>query len=374
MRPSICARCLLPDGWARVKLTKEGTCNYCRQWEAAGPELLDPGRYAPLLRDRIERTRGRFAYDAAVGLSGGKDGAYVLHRLRHDFGANVLAVTFDHGFLSEHARRNVKSLCRSGHWDHVVYRPDWGRLRNAYREALRRFADPCLACSLFGYSLAVRGCQDLRIPCFVHGRSPFQMFRSFCPGSSDPTLALVRSNLQAPAERRLRRTYRRITRNLRRLLRALLPDPRDRRRAMQELFLDVSPHAEVVPEFLAYFLYAEYDELAIVRELEGSGTGYRRPPGYRIMGHGDCLIHAAAEHFHERRHGVSRTATDVAVMLRMNVVDRAEAERIIDANRPSEEEVDISIACLVERLEIDRSEIEALTQDTHRYAAPVPLS
>jgi len=147
-----------------------------------------------LLVERLERFRDRFHYDAAVGLSGGKDSAYVLHRLVSYYEANVLSITFDNGFLTDHAWDNVRTIARSSGVDHLVYRPDWTAYREFYRATLRKLGDPCVACSVGGYILSVRGCRDLRIPFFIHGRSPMQIFRNWYPGTRDPGVAIFRSN------------------------------------------------------------------------------------------------------------------------------------------------------------------------------------
>ena len=364
---------MLPEGSLRVRLDASGLCNYCRAWDETKATFLNTERHRPLLEGRLKRFRGRFHYDAAVGLSGGKDSAFVLQRLTSAYDANVLAITFDNGFLADYAWSNIDRITRASGVDHLVYRPDWEAYREFYRGAFRRLGDPCLACSVGGYILSVRGCFDLRIPFFVHGRSPMQMLRNACPGSRDPGLGVLRSNLAEPSFARLRRQYNALIRRLRWLLLYLVPNQGLRRRIHRELFGVGLNSRDLVPEFLAFFLFEPYDEEDIVRHLEGLGIGYRRPENHAILGHGDCLIHDVCARLYEDQYGISRVLPDVAAMLREGVVTKDEAREIIAANTPSDEEVETSIGHLLERLEMTRTQYETIVARLRRRPRGMPF-
>jgi len=368
-----CRRCLLPAGSLHVRLDESGLCNYCRHWDETKASFLDFERNRPLFVDRLERYRGQFHYDAAVGLSGGKDSAYVLHRLTSAYEATVLAITFDNGFLTEHAWRNVGEICRTSGVDHLVYKPDWEAYREFYRATLRRLGDPCIACSLGGYILSVRGCRDLRIPFFVHGRSPMQMFRHWYPGTRDPGIGLLRRNLTEHSFSALRKDYRAIIRRMRLLLIYLIRNARLRRRIFRELFGAGFRDDDIRPEFLAFFLFEPYDGVKIVRHLEALDVGYRPSENHAILGHDDCLIHDVAAYLYERHHGVSRVLPEVAAMLRQGAITRAEAHEILAANKPSEEDVEISTGHLLERLEMTRPEFDRIVGRLSRRSGVMPF-
>ena len=368
-----CRRCLLPAGRLHVRLDRSGLCNYCRHWDETKADLLDFERHRPLLIDRLGSYRGRFHYDAAVGLSGGKDSAYVLHRVTSTYGANVLAITFDNGFFTDYAWRNIREISRASGVDHFVYRPDWEAYREFYRGTLRRLGDPCIACSIGGYILSIRGCRDLRIPFFIHGRSPMQMFRHWYPGTQDPGVAILRSNLAEHSFAALRKQYNALIRRMRLLLLYLVPNPGLRRRIVRELFGSGLGDRNLVPEFLAFFLFEPYDETAIVTRLEELDAGYRRPENHAVLGHGDCLIHDACAYLYERHHGLNRVLPDVAAMLREGAISQEEAREILAANTPSEEEVEVSVNHLLERLEMPRAEFDAVVARLNRKSGKTPF-
>ena len=369
-----CRRCLLPEGKFSVHLDESGLCNYCRFWDETGASLLDVEAHRHLLVDRIQRFRGQFHYDAMVGLSGGKDSTYVLHQLRSKYQANVLSVTFDNGFLTASAWRNVREIVRALDVDHYFYKPDWEAFRAFYRASVRKLGDPCVACSIGGYVLSIRGCRDVRAPFFIHGRSPMQMFRHWYPGTRDLGIGILRTNLKEHSIESLRKEYKTMIRKLRLLLLYLVPNASLRHRIIRELFGSRFRSCDLTPEFLAFFLFEPYDEQEMVRHLEALDTGYRRPENHAILGHGDCLIHDASAYLYEMKHGVNRVLPDLAAMLRQGSIDQDDAHDILAANTPSEEDIEISIGHLLERLEMTRDEFEAVADRLKRKASRAPFS
>ncbi|MFC2082671.1 hypothetical protein ACFLSG_01340 [Candidatus Bipolaricaulota bacterium] len=357
-----CQRCLLPVGVSNIRLDASGVCTICRTWDEQEAFYSDFEQHQPILGQRLEQSRGRFHYDASVGMSGGKDSAYVLHRMTSAYAANVLAITFDNGFLTEYAWRNIEAITTASGVDHLVYRPDWGAMSEFYRATLRKLGDPCVACSIGGYILSVRGCNDLRIPRFVHGRSPMQMFRDLHPKSKDPGLGVIRANLSDYDAATLRRYYQRLIRRIQLLLLYTVRSRTMRVRINRELFGAGLAGEAVVPEFLAFFLFEPYDEEAIKQHLESIDSGYQRPPNDAVLGHGDCLLHDVSAHLYQLKHGVNRVLPDVAAMLRQGAISADEVPDILAANTPSGEDIEISTKHLLERLDMKRDEYEAIAK------------
>ena len=364
MNPELkhCRRCMLPVGQPGVRLDASGVCLRCRTWDEQGSFYTGHDQHRPVLERRLEQFHDRFHYDAAVGLSGGKDSAYVLHRLMTDYAANVLAITFDNGFLSDYAWRNIRAIASATGVDHLVYRPDRDAMRELYKATLQRLGDPCVGCSIGGYILSIRGCHDLRIPLFVHGRSPMQMFRDLYPGTRDPGLGVLRANLEEYNRKALLKQYGRLIRRIRLLVLSSVRSRAMRRRINRELFGAGLADAAVVPEFAAFFLFEPYDEEAIKRSLEEIDLGYQRPKKDAVLGHGDCLIHDVSAHLYELQHGINRVLPDVAAMIRQGTLRIDEAPAILAANTPSEEDVEISIRHLLERLDMTRDEYEKIVR------------
>jgi hypothetical protein len=199
------------------------------------------------------------------------------------------------------------------------------------------------------------------------------MFRRWYPGTRDLSIRVLQRNLKEHSIRGLRSDYRSIAVRMRLALTWLVPDLRLRRRIHRELFGGGLGDRYMVPEFLAFFLFEPYDETKIVEHLETLDAGYRRPEGHTILGHGDCLIHDVCADLYERQHGISRVLPDVAVMLRRGVVTQEEAREIIAANTPSEDDVERSTGHLLERLEMSRTEFDAIVDRMTRKRAWLPF-
>ena len=95
--------------------------------------VCPPGRRRSrkLLRERRRRSG---TVDAIVGVSGGKDSAYVLLQLRDKYGLNVEALTYVHDGSTPIAVDNARKTCEAlGVRQHVVSLPNHRHLRSFQR-------------------------------------------------------------------------------------------------------------------------------------------------------------------------------------------------------------------------------------------------
>jgi hypothetical protein len=369
MRGERCERCGLPRGKFNVRLDREGICNYCRYWDCEASHILDYAVHQTRLEERLDRFKGKYDYDAVAGLSGGKDSTYVLYRLVKNHGLNVLTVTYDNGFLTEHAKKTVNDIVRNLGVEHSFYRPNWDTLKAFYRVSLRKYGDPCMACSVGGYSLALKACNERRIPFFIHGRSPSQMFKHFYARSRDYSINLTLDNLKPHSFTRLYKRYRKIDRLGRIFLYLLLRNRDERRRVYDEFFKPGPLRREFLPEFLGFFLFEPYDEEKIKRFLEERKIGYRRPENDGILGHADCLIHDACAYLYETKHGVGLTTLEAAAMRRQGKVTLEEAEEILARNTSEREAVQESIHHLLKKLDMTQRQFDAIVARLRRRGA-----
>jgi hypothetical protein len=357
---------MLPEGTFGVTLMGPGrrrTCNVCRYWDLHGDPFGDHKSLRPVLERRLERVRGRYPYDALVGLSGGKDSAYVLYKLVVEHRLKVLAVTYDNGFLTDHARDNIARIVDALGVDHIFEEPDWEVHRSFYEGAFRRLGDPCLACAMSGYFLAIKVCHERQIPYFVHGRSPFQMFRNFHERTGDVFVPMIQLGIREHSPIQLLRLHRALDRHVHGWLDQLLDSPEQRARVYETFFLDPGRLDGIfVPESLAFFLYHPYDEEQIKQTI-GQEVGYRRPEVDVPLGHGDCEIHDASAHLYHRLHGVRMVEPELAVMLRWKLITPERAQQILAHGDPTPASLERSVARFCERVGIDLADFHAIADD-----------
>ena len=372
-----CKKCLLPEGKFNVVLNANGICNYCDYFEQNRTAISNIGNRENMLVRRFEKYKGKYEYDAVVGLSGGKDSTYVLCQTVNKYKLKVAAVTYDNGFLTDFARESIKNTIHKLGVDHYYYKPNWDTHRKFYKATAQKLFDPCIACAIGGYFLAIKACCENKIPFFIHGRTPFQMYRNFYKNSSDVFLTLMKLNLMersfvsniygyftllksipVKSARDLiwrarssgfgglsvhRHVYSMINEYVEQSISRIADTIQEAKEITDEFFVDSSKlTGELVPEFLAYFLFEEYDEERIKTYLENE-LGWRRPANDNLLGHYDCALHDAAAYMFKALNGVDKIEPDVAVMLRFGKMSIEKANELIQVNQPTEENVEKSL-------------------------------
>lgn len=133
-----CSKCILIDTYPGIEFNGQGVCAYCAGHERKryhGEEAL--GRILEQQREKKQ------PYDAVVGISGGRDSAYVLYYLARVAKLKVLGYFFDNGLVPDIARENLKSMTDALGVELVVDRssPLPKCLKNNFEAWIRR---PCL--------------------------------------------------------------------------------------------------------------------------------------------------------------------------------------------------------------------------------------
>jgi hypothetical protein len=355
----------MPEGKFSVSLSEGGLCNYCAHYEKHAARMMDFENLRPLLEHRLEAVRGKYEYDALVGISGGKDSTYVLYRLVKEYGARVLAFTYENGFLTDLGKKNIKNAVEKLGVDHFFHYPDWNVHKILYRACFRELGDPCLACAFAGFFLTLKICSERRIPFFIAGRSPSQIFRNFFEGSRDLFIPMMNLNLQEHSFEKVAAVYRKLNDGIQAWIGQLVKEPADIAALSREFLIDSSAFtAEFAPEIVSFFLYEPYHEEAMKRELERE-LGYQRKENDALLSHLDCRILEAAEHLYSEIHGLSMVAQEVAVMLRRSEIT-PEAAREILRRRPAEGELNESIRALCGRLDMGVEEFARVTEELKR--------
>ncbi len=124
---SWCANCLNMSTRPRISFDERGWCNACQWMEEK--KTLD---WAPRQRELeavLDKCRSRTGgFDCMVPASGGKDGSYVAHQLKHKYGMNPLAVTVTPALPLDLGNQNLKNFIESG-FNHIQINPDVRAMR-----------------------------------------------------------------------------------------------------------------------------------------------------------------------------------------------------------------------------------------------------
>ena len=109
-----CKKCTVSNQRPRITFDDNGVCSACNyaeykrskvDWATREKELAD-------LCGKHRKSNGE--YDVIVPCSGGKDGSYVAHQLKHKYGMNPLTVTWAPLKATELGRKNLDAFIASG--------------------------------------------------------------------------------------------------------------------------------------------------------------------------------------------------------------------------------------------------------------------
>ena len=145
----------------------DGLCNFCRDHRPFVPHGEDK-----LLKILSTARRRHRSYDALVPLSGGRDSTYVLYLAVKKYGLNVLAYTYDNGFMSGLARQNIQASLDHAGVDHIWVRHDSRLIKELYRVTLMQSGEICGICGVGIERSMLKLSEAYKIPLILLGHTP----------------------------------------------------------------------------------------------------------------------------------------------------------------------------------------------------------
>jgi glucosamine--fructose-6-phosphate aminotransferase (isomerizing) len=127
-----CTICVLPLSHPGIVFDEQGVCSLCR---------IPTGEIAPRkgqlqeFREMLERATPESPI--LVPFSGGRDSTYMLGVLARDWSLPVLAFTYDWGFVTDRARRNISRVCGELGVEHLLVAADIDMKRKNVSKNLR---------------------------------------------------------------------------------------------------------------------------------------------------------------------------------------------------------------------------------------------
>ena len=180
----ICKTCVLPETFPGISFDDNGRCSYCQRYKGKDNQSLQKERFKQKFFTILEKTKNKGSYDALMAYSGGKDSTYTLRLLKENYGLRILAVTFDHGFVSPMALKNIRNITDILDIDHLAVRPGTETLCNVFKKsmtmdiypikALERASSICNSCMNLVKSFLLKSAIEMRVPIVAYGWSPGQ--------------------------------------------------------------------------------------------------------------------------------------------------------------------------------------------------------
>ncbi len=143
-----CSRCILPASLPSLKLDEKGVCNYCNTFDRSfgdWDKIKDAKKKQ--FEEIIEKVKKlNSEYDCLIPLSGGKDSTYALYVCDKIYNMKCLCITFDNGFLSDFARKNIKSAINATKADHIYYAVNPKTMLELYKHFIISCGHVCVPC------------------------------------------------------------------------------------------------------------------------------------------------------------------------------------------------------------------------------------
>ena len=170
----ICNRCILPDNYPGIKFDDEGVCNYCHEYDSYKQHVDNYFKTKEDLRKLFEKAKKtkKSDYDCLLLYSGGKDSSYVLEQLVK-MNLKVLAFTYDNGYVSEMAFKNIKTNTKKLGVDSIII--DSQNMNKVFVESLRSEHSVCNGCFKGVNTIGTKLAQEYGINVVVSGLSRGQI-------------------------------------------------------------------------------------------------------------------------------------------------------------------------------------------------------
>src|SRR5215470_12370941 len=169
-----CVRCGITEKYPGITFDADGMCSLCTMYLSNRDAIHG---FFGGIDQMVPRIRARSAgldtdYDVLLLFSGGKDSTYVLHQLV-DLGLRVMTFTFDNGFISKTALRNVEEITSELGIEHVTAtRADQNKI---FLLSLQQHKSVCNGCFRSLLDLSTELAHERRIPTIVTGLSRGQI-------------------------------------------------------------------------------------------------------------------------------------------------------------------------------------------------------
>ena len=308
----ICKNCVLPETFPGITFDEKGICNFCRDFKGKSYVKKSKRDYQKKFEQLLKEKRGSGSYDCLMAYSGGKDSTYTLHLLKRKFKLNVLALTFDHGFASEAALKNVRKISESLGIDLLIFKPRLDILKKIFKEGakndffppktLQRASTICTSCMGIVKFYCLRLALEKKIPFIIYGWSPGQIPLTSSVFKNNPLLiGSMQRVIKEPLERVAGKE-------------------------IGQYFLETN-HFQKQREFpynISPLAFLEYDEDKIIRTIKK--LGWKKPQD-TDPNSSNCLLNSLANFVHKKRLGFNPYAFELAKLVREGHLDRKRASK-----------------------------------------------
>jgi len=141
LKVMFCKKCTISNQRPRITFDEHGVCSACNYAEYKRAKVDWAAREAELIKLCDAHRKSNGEYDVIVPCSGGKDGSFVAHQLKHKYGMNPLAVTWAPLKATAIGRQNLDAFIASG-FNHILGTPNPQVTKKLTQLSFKHLGDP----------------------------------------------------------------------------------------------------------------------------------------------------------------------------------------------------------------------------------------
>ena len=306
-----CVKCLIPETHEGIFFDDEGVCSVCRQienkqvvdWHSRGMELENIAKWA-------KEQDGK--YDCIVPASFGKDSAFTVLYACKDLGLNPLVISCNHGYFRPNVLENRKKAQEILSFDIMDFTVDREVVKKLEVESLKRTGDRCYPCHLLVFAFPMQVANWLKVPLVIWGESSME-YSSFFDEAEEVdekrfnTVVNLNLDLDDMAE--------------------ACDIPKDKLWMLR--YPDITGIRSIC--LGNYIKWDTKDNVRRIKtEIDWTGDHVDGVPPQYDYEKVECKFQGIRDYCIYKKKGFGRTAHLVAIDLRNGVIDKEEAQRLID--------------------------------------------
>ena len=110
----VCTKCIYDERVSSISFDENGICNYCHQTDALSKQYatgqIEGNLNFKQIIEKIKWDGKKKKYDCIIGVSGGTDSSYMLHKAVTEWGIRPLAVHYDNTWNTSIATQNISKV------------------------------------------------------------------------------------------------------------------------------------------------------------------------------------------------------------------------------------------------------------------------
>lgn len=172
----VCKRCIYDETVPGIRFNVSDICNYCEMIEKLQDEYKTgtpegEKRFEEIVEEIKKAGKGK-KYDCVVGVSGGTDSSYMIHKAVKDYNLRVLAVHYDNTYNSAIATENIRKVLDKLNVDLYTYVVDNKEMDDIFRSFFQASVPELDAATDIAVAeILYRACAKYKIRYILEGHS-----------------------------------------------------------------------------------------------------------------------------------------------------------------------------------------------------------